>query len=286
MPIIAPRTTFLAERRKAERKYQRLINALLKKAQTKLAAMEDPTPAQITRILTQLAAEPQFSRMAEEAARQTATMLAVGMKRTWREAARASSQGRQIYQALMKETTGTALGQSISAIVAQNAALIKTVPQTMAGKLSELARKRQFEGVRPEDITKEVLQQAQHLREFEAKRIARTESAKAATALVQSRAESLGLDFYIWRTSKDARVRGSHEIMNGVICRWSDPPNPEALAGERSYGHYHPGGIFNCRCIALPVIALPDIEFPARVYVSGHIETISSLAKFRERFNV
>ncbi|MBR2226781.1 MAG: minor capsid protein [Bacteroidales bacterium] len=282
----APRTYFIAERRKAERRYQRLINSILKKAEGQVAMLVDPTPQQIINTLLQIASSPQFERMCEEAARQTVTMLAVGMKRSWRAAATASSQGRLIYQALMKETTGTVMGQTISAIVAENSKLIKTCPHDMALRFSKLARQREFEGVRPDQITREIMQEAKHLREYEARRIARTESAKASTALVQSRAEALHLDFYIWRTAHDSRVRAQHEKMDGVICRWSDPPDPESMAGERSYGRYHPGGIFNCRCIALPVIALEDIKFPAKVHVSGHIETIGSLNKFRERFAI
>ena len=282
----APRTFIIAERRKAERKYQRLISSILKKAESEAAKLVNPTPEAIIRIFNQIAASPLFEAMCVEAVRQMVTMLAVGQKQSWRAAARASSMGRQVYKALMQETTNTVIGQSISAIVAENAKLIKTCPRDMAKRFSELARKREFEGVRPEQIAKEIMKETKHLREFEARRIARTESAKASTALVQSRAEALHLDFYIWHTAHDQRVRAQHEKMDGVICRWSDPPDPEAMAGEKSYGHYHPGGIFNCRCIALPVIALEDIKFPAKVHISGHIETINSLAKFKERFGI
>lgn len=282
----APRTFLLAERKKAERRYQRLVDRVLRMAENQVKMLPNPTPADITRILMQITTTPQFDDMCQAAAQQIVTMLAVGQKASWRAAARASSKGAQIYRALMKETTNTVLGQQISSIVAQNATLIKTVPQRMAQQFSELARRREFEGIRPEQITQEMLKKAPQLREFEAKRIARTESAKASTALVQARSESLGLDFYIWRTARDERVRDSHSKMNGVICRWSDPPNPEAIAGERSYGNYHPGGIFNCRCIALTVIAIEDIKFPAKVHIAGSITTISSLKSFKERFGL
>jgi hypothetical protein len=32
----------------------------------------------------------------------------------------------------------------------------------------------------------------------------------------------------------------------GVLVSWSDPASPELLVGERDYGHYAPGNIFNC----------------------------------------
>lgn len=283
----APRTLILAERRKAERRYQRLVDRVLRMAESQIKAIPNPTPADITRVMLHIASTPQFDDMCVATAQQIVTMLAVGQKASWRAAAQASSKGAQIYRALMRETTNTVLGQQISSIVAQNATLIKTVPQRMAQQFSELARKREFEGVRPEEIAQEMLGKAPHLREFEAKRIARTESAKASTALVQARSESLGLDFYTWHTAGDERVRDAHRKLNGVICRWSDPPNPEAIAGTgRSYGSYHPGGIFNCRCVALSVIAIEDIHFPAKVHISGSIVTIGSLKSFKERFGL
>ena len=153
----APRTILIAERRKAERKYQRLISRVLRLTEAEAAKLVNPTVDDIIRVFMRVAASPQFKAMCYEAAKQTVTMMAVGQKRTWRAAAAASSNGRRIYQALMHETTGTALGQSISAIVHENAKLISTCPRNMAERFSELARKRQFEGVRPEDITKEII---------------------------------------------------------------------------------------------------------------------------------
>ena len=275
----APRTFSLGLRDKAERRYRRLLNDIFREIEKKTAGLTDPD--EIATALRFFAESPQFGRVCEEAARQMATMLAVGQKADWRAAASASSQGRKIYKLLMEETTNTAVGQTINNIVAENSLLIKTVPRNMAGKVSELARQRRFEGVRPDEILQEIMEKQPHLREFEARRLARTESAKASTALVQARAEAMNLDFYIWRTAHDGdRVRKSHQIMERVICRWSEPPNPEAMSGVRSYGNYHPGGIFNCRCWAEVIVALEDISFPAKVHKGGSISTVSSLVEF------
>lgn len=281
----APRTFFLAERHKAERRYRRAVLTFMKEVEKRIAGLDDPS--KIIAVLHSVAQSPQFTRLCLEASQQIVTMLAVGQKSTWRRAASASSKGRAIYNALRAETTNSAIGQAIQNIVIENSTLIKTVPQNVAARFSELARQRQFEGIRPNEIAKEMLEQAPHLSEVEAKRIARTESAKASTALVQARSEAIGLDFYVWETAGDGtRVRPSHRIMDGVICRWSDPPNPEALAGEKSYGSYHPGGIFNCRCIALPIVDISDISFPVRVHVSGSIQRVSSLKQFKDMFGI
>lgn len=286
MSKISPELELLAaQRRKAERKYRNMIDKLLREVERKIEGLTDPND--IIRTLKLIAMSPQFARICEEAAFNIVTTTAVGQKATWRAAAASASQGRAIYKALRAETSNTLLGQAIQDIVLENSKLIKTVPRDMAERFSKLAQQRWSEGVRPSSITKEMLAEAKHLREYEARRIARTESAKASTALVQSRAEAMGLDFYIWRTARDGdRVRESHQIMEGVICRWSDPPNPERLAGVRAYNSYHAGGIFNCRCIALPIIALEDIHFPAKVHISGKIETIQSLEAFRKRFAI
>lgn len=44
---------------------------------------------------------------------------------------------------------------------------------------------------------------------------------------------------YIWRTSKDDRVRASHKPRDGQVFEWSNPP-PDG----------HPGEAFGCRCKA------------------------------------
>ena len=275
----APRTFSVEARDRAEKKYYNLLNAIFKEMEKRTAGMTDPD--QIARALRFFAESAQFDQFCREASRQMATLLAAGQKADWRAAAAASSRGRRIYEALMQETANTAIGQTIGDIVAQNAELIKTVPQRMAAQITELVKRRRFEGLRPEAILEEVLEKQPHLREFEARRIARTESAKASTALIQARAEALHLDFYIWRTAHDGeRVRRSHQIMEGVVCRWSEPPNPEAMAGERSYGSYHPGGIFNCRCWAEVIVALEDITFPIVAHKGGSRITIPNLNAF------
>lgn len=284
----APRTFSEAAERRAEQAYKRQLNRIMALVRQKIAACT--TPEEVQHALQSVVASPRFTTLCNHAAKQMVTMLAVGQKSSWREAAMASSKGRQIYKALMQEFKSTTVGPAIQQTIQQNARLIKTVPQTMAREFTKLAEERRFKGIRPEDITKEIQARAPHLTESQARRIARTESAKASTALIQARSENLGLNFYTWLSVDDERVRSSHASMDGIICRWSDPPNPEALFpgpdAHNSGGCYHPGCIYNCRCRARPVLALEDISFPVKVHISGSIETIQSLKAFRKRFNL
>lgn len=91
----------------------------------------------------------------------------------------------------------------------------------------------------------------------------------------QRSAQSIGIEWYQWATSEDARVRRSHRKMNHVLVAWRDPPSPEALIGEKSPGRYHAGELEGCRCVSLPVTSLDLISWPARVYTGGRIIRMS-----------
>jgi SPP1 gp7 family putative phage head morphogenesis protein len=79
--------------------------------------------------------------------------------------------------------------------------------------------------------------------------IARTETARSASVLVQARSEYIGAEQYIWQTAGDWKVRPGHRKLNRSVQRWDSPP----LSDPPDY-HSHPGQIFNCRCVALPII--------------------------------
>jgi SPP1 gp7 family putative phage head morphogenesis protein len=84
---------------------------------------------------------------------------------------------------------------------------------------------------------------------YRATLIARTETARTASVLVQARAVHVGADSYIWKTSGDWKVRPSHRRLNNHEFRWDDPP----LSDPPDH-HSHPGQIWNCRCVALPIL--------------------------------
>lgn len=272
------------ERQNAERRYLRALRRLL--GHVDVIVQGAATPQEACGLLEALTLTPQYRTLADEAAQRMATLLAVGQRTTWRRAAAASSKGRLIYKALRRENaTSSAVGLAINDIVAQNARLISSVPHDVASELSQLALKRTQQGLRPDAIMEEIRRRAPELSERQARTIARTESSKASTALVEARSRALGLDLYEWSTMGDGiLVRPSHRIMDGVICSWSDPPSPERLAGERDYGAYHPGNIFNCRCIALPVMSLSDIHYPCKAYSRGKIHNVRSAGELAALF--
>jgi SPP1 gp7 family putative phage head morphogenesis protein len=211
---------------------------------------------------------PEF---AERIARNMATAVLRSNALGWRRAAASSTKSHLIYKLLRDELNGP-VGREAARIVHENAALIRTLPLDIAAKTNSYVASQQRRGMRSETIAKELKERLPQMKAASVRLIARTETAKAETAVTQARAQSIGLSWYEWQTSDDQRVRESHEKMDGVLCRFSDPPAPEALIGEKSsLGHYAPGCCPNCRCLALPLVSLDEVSWPHRVYENGSI---------------
>ncbi len=262
-------------RRSIERRYAAAINRIMKGLLQRLKGAS--SPFQMLQVIRGFARSPTLDKASREAAGAMATSLFYDGAKDWRSAAMRGSKGRAIYLLLKKERGRRS---EISAIVERNSRLIKSMASDVARKVSLDMEKGQAMGKRPEELMHSVLARWPTLTEAHARLIARTESSKATTALTEARAKSAGTAWYVWRTSEDARVRGSHRHMDGVICAWSDPPSPEKLCHQKDYGHYHPGNIFNCRCYPEPLLEYSDVSWPHKVYHGGKVQYMT-LAKFK-----
>lgn len=126
--------------------------------------------------------------------------------------------------------------------------LIKSIPIEAAKRVHDLTQEGLITSKRASTVAAEILR-TQDVSAARARLIARTETSRAASNLVQVRAVKAGSQGYIWRTSEDADVRDSHREMEGVYVRWSSPPTLDGLKG-------HAGTLPNCRCFAEPIF--PD----------------------------
>jgi SPP1 gp7 family putative phage head morphogenesis protein len=215
-----------------------------------------------------------FQAVAEQLALKMVTQVAVNNAKSWRAAATKASKGRIIYPLLQNNIQGS-IGLHLNALIHQNSQLIKSLPQSIAETIAKHIQSQQMQGVRSEEIVKQLRPYMKQAKRYQIERLARTEVAKADTAITRARAQNIGLNWYQWVTSEDARVRKSHKKLNLVLVNWNNAPSPEALAGERSEGHYHAGNVYNCRCVALPLISLAEISFPVRVYVGSEIKRLT-----------
>ena len=113
--------------------------------------------------------------------------------------------------------------------------------------------------------------------------IARDQIGKLNGIITQKRMEDIGLTMYEWSSSSDERVRESHALMDGKLCRWDDATVYSEDGGKtwkkRPNGAVlmHPGMDYQCRCCALAwfneLIDEADGVKPGEGYVSATVST-------------
>ena len=128
--------------------------------------------------------------------------------------------------------------------------------QSLAGKqLQELERlvvQADVQGLHYSELSARI-EKATGATKARARLLARDQTLKLNAQINQERQRSAGVTQYIWRTSNDERVRDRHADLDGQTFSWDDPPEVSD-DGRRE----HPGGDYQCRCIAEPVI--PDFK--------------------------
>ena len=255
-----------------ERRFVATMNKLIR-AMNK-AVEKASTPQEAMHLLSLYAQSQEYKDWCMELATKITTQVNQGVSKTWREAAAKAGRGSEIYKQIMEDLKSP-LGGVFWLKIKENASLIQKFPSDTFTTLTKYIAEEGLKGRRSSDILGDLIKKFPDTAKSRLKLIARTEVSKTQTALIQARAASLGMDWYIWRTSEDERVRGSHDKMNGVLVNWKDPPSPETLAGMKSYGKYHAGDIFNCRCYPEPIVNLDYVNFPAKVYHNGTIRMMN-----------
>lgn len=259
-------------KRRIEQRYQNAIHDLLQAcvgAYAKNTSLEE-----FEQMMRMYASSEAFLGFANSLAEMMITGLFDDLGRSWREAARNNMQGREVYDLLINDLAG-ARGEAMHRMIYENASLIRTLPTSVAKQVSEYTMREALKGRRPEDIEGEITKLFPRRSKARAKLIARTEVSKAQSALIQSDCDLIGVDWYIWHSTHDQRARYSHQKMDGIICSWRDPPNPEKLFPEprsKPYGEYHPGDTFNCRCYPEPLVTKSQIiQNTYRVCINGRL---------------
>ena len=259
-------------RARIEQEYKNSLKALIKSISSMLQNISNPS--EIISMLREISNSESMANFAGTVASRMITGLTIQSARTWRAAASQSIRGRAIHQALVNEMNGM-IGVRIKELIAENAKLISSFPSDISQEIASHISKLELQGQRPSAITESIVSQFPHIAKSRISLVARTETSKASSALTQARSEELNLNWYVWRTSKDARVRSSHRHMEGVLINWGDIPNPELLNHEKSTaGSYHAGNVWNCRCYSEPLIDLNLIKWPAKIHFSGVISRI------------
>lgn len=169
------------------------------------------------------------------------------------EVARRDDRAWRTFAKLMGETisqqlNNAPLGLIYQTLMEQQVDLITSIPRDAANRVHALVTENIYVGARASEVAQQILA-TQEVSRSRANLIARTETARAASTFQRSRAEAIGSTHYVWRTVRDRRVRPLHRKLEGKVFEWSNPPIT-GENGERS----NPGGIYNCRCIAEPIL--------------------------------
>lgn len=130
----------------------------------------------------------------------------------------------------------------VDAAVKENVSYIKSIPQQYHDKIETVI----LQGVRRGKPIKEISKEIENIYDVTKKRakfIARDQAGSLCGDLTKAKHESLGLEYFIWSTSGDSKVRDTHRGLDGKKFKWSEGA---VVNGKRIW----PGTDFGCRCVA------------------------------------
>ena len=138
-----------------------------------------------------------------------------------------------------------------------NYTLIVSNAKNYVSKINTLVEQAIVNGKSPKILKDEIKKATQGLSDKHCKLLARDQMGKLNGQITQNQMQELGLDLYVWSTAYDDRVRDSHALMEGLLCRWDDASVCSYDNGktwvDRPSGavQLHPGQDIQCRCVAL-----------------------------------
>jgi SPP1 gp7 family putative phage head morphogenesis protein len=140
---------------------------------------------------------------------------------------------------------------------AENLAKIRSLASAQVSELEEILSDASTEGWRVEDLGDEIKDRFE-VSKSKADFLARDQTLKLNGQITQERQSQAGISRYQWSTSGDERVRPMHDDLDGTIQDWEDPPVTNEDGDEN-----HPGGDYQCRCVAIPVLPpLDELDTP------------------------
>lgn len=137
------------------------------------------------------------------------------------------------------------LNDLLAAVAVRNAALITDIAQETVAKVATTTVQSVLSGAGAKALKRE-LRGIFEFSDSRAKLIAQDQTAKLNSDLNRFRQGQAGIDRYVWRTSRDERVRPRHRALDGRVYRWG-----EATGAE---GGAPPGQPIRCRCVAQALV--------------------------------
>lgn len=171
--------------------------------------------------------------------------------------------------------------QDLDMMMYEAAMYIKTIPNELVLKVADRVLQH-YKGIpMPENRTlMGQIREEFKVSDGRAKVLARDQTAKMNCSISAIRQKSIGIDKYIWETSRDRRVVGTpgglykkinplhknHYKMQGLMCRWDDPTVYSDDKGktwkkrDSDMPNNHPGDDILCRCRPAPYIDIEELK--------------------------
>lgn len=145
-------------------------------------------------------------------------------------------------------TDDTDMAATIRSFRRQNVSLIRSMLTDKVGRVHAILSEA-GSGTRVETIQRRIEEETDAT-PARAALLARDQVLKLNAQVTADRHRAAGITEYIWRSSRDERVRKRHKALDGTRHAYDDPPVVDLTSGRRA----HPGEDFRCRCTAEPVI--------------------------------
>ena len=171
---------------------------------------------------------------------------------------------RYVYGSYKKEfpnlsVSGEYYEQIMNALINENLALIKSIPQEVLKEMQITLSQGIISGNQKELIKN--LKRIKGVQKDRAVFIARDQIHKAVESFKQVQNTALGIEYYEWLTADDERVSsgvGGHSQNNKRIFKYGSNEAIISHSNKRGFYYGKPGDRPNCRCIAIGVILDTD----------------------------
>ena len=139
----------------------------------------------------------------------------------------------------------------------ENYRLLKNLGESYIQRVNLAVEEAVTSGMSPAQLAKKLNRISDITTKSRANLIARDQIGKLNGQVTQARMKAVNLELYEWSTSADERVRDSHSVLEGMICRWDNPKRFFRDGGKSwedrpaSWSQAHSGQDIQCRCTAL-----------------------------------
>ncbi len=175
------------------------------------------------------------------------------------QALKVNKQQSQYHQRIMNVVVGVNpiqlepwLDNEVRTFMTENVSLIESIPNEGLTDIEQMLYRDGKRKLSPQQMREKIEEQFD-VTEGRARVIARDQVSKFNGRLTEQRQVNTGITHYTWLTSKDGRVRSSHQHLDGKVFAWDKPP-VTIDSGKRAGETNHPGQDIQCRCHAIPIL--------------------------------